>query len=124
MSASPSSCATTSSGCSATRPVTGKPAGDDLREGKRTVLLAHTLAGLSPADRSYAESHLGRADLDEAAVTRLRDLIVASGAVAVVEKDIAARADHARAALADARITPDAAAALHDLIDIATARTA
>lgn len=104
--------------------VTGKPAGDDLREGKRTVLLAHTLAGLSPADRSYAESHLGRADLDEAAVTRLRDLIVASGAVAVVEKDIAARADHARAALADARITPDAAAALHDLIDIATARTA
>ena len=31
--------------------VTGKPAGDDLREGKRTVLVAHAFAHADPAGR-------------------------------------------------------------------------
>ncbi|MFN8096709.1 MAG: polyprenyl synthetase family protein [Dermatophilaceae bacterium] len=104
--------------------VTGKPAGDDLREGKRTVLLAHTLAGLGPADRAYAEAHLGRPDLDDAAIDRLRELITASGAVAVVEADIASRAARARAALSGTDIDPAAAAALDDLVDLSTARSA
>ena len=65
--------------------VTGKPAGDDLREGKRTILLAHTLAGLAPDDRTDVESALGRTDLTEADVERLRTLIDSSGAVAAVE---------------------------------------
>ena len=43
---------------------TGKPAGDDLREGKRTVLLAHTLAGTDERGRELVETGLGRPDLD------------------------------------------------------------
>ena len=39
-----SSCATTCSACSATEAVTGKPVGDDLREGKLTPLIAAAVA--------------------------------------------------------------------------------
>ena len=35
---------------------TGKPAGDDLREGKRTVLVAHALAGADDAGRELVET--------------------------------------------------------------------
>ena len=62
----PSSCATTCSASSATRSETGKPAGDDLREGKRTVLLAHALAGTDASGRARVEALLGRPDLDAA----------------------------------------------------------
>src|SRR5215203_3456668 len=43
---------------------TGKPAGDDLREGKRTVLVAVTLDAASGTDREAVEGLLGRDDLD------------------------------------------------------------
>ena len=43
--------------------VTGKPAGDDLVEGKRTVLVALALDAVSPADAAVLQSSLGtRAD--------------------------------------------------------------
>ena len=54
---------------------TGKPAGDDLREGKRTVLIAHTLEGADAAGRQLLEELLGDPDLDEAGVARLREVI-------------------------------------------------
>lgn len=102
--------------------VTGKPAGDDLREGKRTVLLAHTFAGLRPSDRAYAEQWLGHPDLASDQVERLRDLIVAAGALEAVEARIAEYVATARAALAQAPISPAAAAALDKLVDRTTAR--
>ena len=40
---------------------TGKPAGDDLTEGKRTVLVALALDGLSPADARHLDASLGAA---------------------------------------------------------------
>lgn len=104
--------------------VTGKPAGDDLREGKRTILLAHTLAGLAPDDRTDVESALGRTDLTEDDVERLRTLIESSGAVEAVESRIARHAAAARVALGEAHIDLAAAAALDELIDTSTARTA
>ena len=58
-SARPSSCATTCSACSATPATTGKPAGDDLREGKRTVLVALTLERCSPAQAAQVRAGLG-----------------------------------------------------------------
>jgi geranylgeranyl diphosphate synthase type I len=42
---------------------TGKPAGDDLREGKRTVLIAHTLRAADPDQRAAVQQLLGRPDL-------------------------------------------------------------
>ena len=53
-SATPSRCATTCSAPSATRRVTGKPVGDDLREGKPTPLLAIAVGRATPAQRARA----------------------------------------------------------------------
>ena len=53
---------------------TGKPAGDDLVEGKRTVLVALTLDAASPEDRATARRG-ARHPLDEARVEQLRAII-------------------------------------------------
>jgi len=75
---------------------TGKPAGDDLREGKRTVLLAHALAGTDASGRARVEALLGRPDLDAGQVDELRDVIQGSGAVARLEDEIGRLAGSAR----------------------------
>lgn len=74
---------------------TGKPAGDDLREGKRTVLVAHAFRRADAAQRARLDALLGKADLSEAEVAEARAIIDACGAHAQVEADIAA--DRARA---------------------------
>ena len=103
---------------------TGKPAGDDLREGKRTVLLAHALAGIDDVSRGRVESLLGRSDLDGDQVDELRSLISGSGAVARLEAEITALAESARAALGGApSLEPVAREALLELVGIATARS-
>ena len=103
---------------------TGKPAGDDLREGKRTVLLAHTLAGTDASGRARVEALLGRPDLDTAQVDELRDVIEGSGAVARLEVEIDRLASTAGAALDGAStVDPGAREALLDLVGIATARS-
>ncbi|WP_270889132.1 polyprenyl synthetase family protein [Pedococcus sp. 5OH_020] len=102
---------------------TGKPAGDDLREGKRTVLVAHALAGADAEGRAVLEGRLGDPGLDEAAVERLRDVISASGAVDAVEADISRLAGAARMALKSTRdLQPEAVGVLDQLIDSATTR--
>ncbi|RPF20852.1 polyprenyl synthetase family protein [Myceligenerans xiligouense] len=66
--------------------VTGKPAGDDLREGKRTVLVARAMAGLpSGAGRDLLVNALGDPGLSDDAVRRVREVIVESGALSAVE---------------------------------------
>jgi geranylgeranyl diphosphate synthase type I len=64
--------------------VTGKPAGDDLREGKRTVLVARVAQLGTDADRELLARTLGTAD----GVDALRDLVERTGALAAVETDI------------------------------------
>ncbi|HEX2892988.1 MAG TPA: polyprenyl synthetase family protein, partial [Marmoricola sp.] len=72
--------------------VTGKPAGDDLSEGKRTVLIALALDALPPADREHLDASLGK-PLTDAEVADLRGLIDASGAHDQVEQVISALTD-------------------------------
>jgi geranylgeranyl diphosphate synthase, type I len=107
---------------------TGKPAGDDLREGKRTVLVAHALDAASQADRATVESLLGRDDLDLDGVERIRAVLVGTGAVDRVEGLITALADDSRKAVEQARETgafdSDALDVLEDLVDVSTARHA
>lgn len=79
--------------------LTGKPAGDDLREGKRTALVAHALA-LLPEDRAIRlETALGDPDLDSEAVAELQGLLESSGARARVEQDVAGLGEASLAAL-------------------------
>jgi geranylgeranyl diphosphate synthase type I len=95
---------------------TGKPAGDDLRTGKPTVLL--TMA------RRYANRAL-RAEMDTTTdVARLRELISESGADQRVEEMIAVREAAALDALRYAPIDPAARRALSQLARTATHRKA
>jgi geranylgeranyl diphosphate synthase type I len=66
--------------------VTGKPAGDDLREGKRTVLMAMTMEAASDAARTELVANLGKPDLAPEKIESLRSLIIETGAVDQVEK--------------------------------------
>lgn len=84
---------------------TGKPAGDDLREGKHTVLVVRALRAASPADRAALLDGLGRRDLTAGDVDHLRDVLRRTGADAEVEALIAALTAPALEALATAPLT-------------------
>ena len=83
---------------------TGKPAGDDLREGKRTVLVARAMARARAAgDASTADlllDGLGRTDLTAADIAAMTTVLAASGAPAEVEALIGELAAPAFVALA------------------------
>lgn len=104
--------------------LTGKPAGDDLREGKRTVLFASALANATGAQAEPLTTLIGRPDLDEEGVATLRDVITEAGALARVEAMIDDGVRAAAEALAQADVTPTGRIALTALIQAATARTA
>lgn len=100
---------------------TGKPAGDDLIEGKRTVLVALALDAASPADATLLDRSLGT-DLSPDDVARLRGIIDASGAHAQVEAVIDELAGRAVRALDRADIDDHAREVLRGLADSATRR--
>lgn len=102
--------------------VTGKPAGDDLVEGKRTVLVAHALDALKGADRTRLDTALGT-ELTVAEVAELRRLIADSGAAATVEALIDELTSASLDALAAGPFRPESQAALRELADAATRRT-
>ncbi len=102
---------------------TGKPAGDDLREGKRTVLVAYALQGATAAQADLLQRHLGDPHLDADGVAALRDVVVDTGALARVEELIDDGVRRSREALAGAEVTDEGRAALDALVDAATART-
>ena len=101
--------------------LTGKPVGDDLREGKRTVLIAYTMAHTDDAGRRLLTALLGDPDLDAEGVAALQQVIVDCGAHEAVETMIATYYDEAIAALTEPSIssggreglTSLAAAAVH-----------
>ena len=57
--------------------LTGKPSGNDLREGKRTLLVARALQQASPADAARLREQLGKPEAD---VEELRGILKRSGA--------------------------------------------
>jgi geranylgeranyl diphosphate synthase, type I len=104
--------------------ITGKPAGDDLREGKRTVLVAHAYARTNASGRDLLRRRLGDPDLDAAGVEELRRIIGAAGAREAVEQMIEEAYDEAIAALDGAKMTDDGRTALTALARAAVHRTA
>ena len=104
--------------------VTGKSADDDLREGKRTLLIALAELEADETGRTLLHESLGNPDADDEQFDALRHLIDVTGARARVEERIAERTDAARAAIAAAPITEDARRALDALAVAATSRAA
>jgi geranylgeranyl diphosphate synthase type I len=101
---------------------TGKPSGDDVREGKRTVLLAITRARASARQAAVIDRWLGDPQLDEAGVAEVRAVITGTGALAECELMIGRHVAQALSALDAAPITGEAKAALAELAITATAR--
>ncbi len=102
---------------------TGKPAGDDLREGKRTLLVALAMERATSEQSTLLRERLGIATLDAHQIHELRSVLVDTGALDEVEQRIAARTAEARTGLRDAPIKPAAREALDALAVAATQRT-
>ncbi len=101
---------------------TGKPAGDDLREGKRTYLVAAAHEAAPGSGRNTLDRLLGDRNLDDAGIARLRNLIVDSGALAETEQRITALTATALDALNGAPIEPAADQVLRELATTVTVR--
>lgn len=79
--------------------ITGKPAGDDLREGKRTVLLALTWGLCDEAGRQLLGNVLANAEASPEQIAEAVALIEDCGARAAHEEIIAVHRDAGRRAL-------------------------
>ncbi len=104
---------------------TGKPAGDDLREGKRTVLMALALDAADTDQLALMDKLFGQPDLDARGIDQLRTVLVDTGAIDEVEGMIARLAAESRAALGRATsLEPEAAGVLAALVGTTTTRSA
>ena len=106
--------------------VTGKPSGDDLRSGKRTVLLAMAVELADKSDATGAKllrDSIGT-DLSDGQALELCGVIERVGALAAVEDQIDALTRRALAALADAPIHAPAKTGLAELARLAANRSA
>ena len=107
--------------------VTGKPAGDDLREGKRTLLVALGMQLAAEQGETAAATvigdAIGNADLTDTDVDTVRMALTQVGAVDAVERRIDELTTAAMAALERAHLAEPAPAALTELVVKATQRT-
>ena len=103
--------------------VTGKPAGDDLREGKRTVLIALARDALPGSAVRLIDELLGDPDLTDHQIHTIQATIRDSGAVETVEAIIARSVAEALSALEAAPISRSAHAELLGLADLVTRRS-
>lgn len=102
---------------------TGKPAGDDVREGKRTVLIAIAHERADAAQRRVLDALVGDPALDADALEAVRAVLRDTGALAEVEGRIAADRELAVAAIEAGSLQPAAATALCSIALAATERT-
>jgi geranylgeranyl diphosphate synthase type I len=94
--------------------LTGKPVGDDLREGKPTPLLAIAAERTTP-DQAAVLARVGDRGLSAGDVAAVQEVLVATGALAEVETTIEFLAARALGALERVNVTDEARAALADL---------
>src|SRR5690606_15595274 len=94
---------------------TGKPSGDDLREGKRTVLVALARAELPASARRVVDELVGDPTLDGAQIASLQQTIIDTGALDKVEALIGDYAREADRALSGADLDNATVGELRDL---------
>jgi geranylgeranyl diphosphate synthase type I len=96
--------------------VTGKPVGDDLREGKATPLVAIAAARADAKDRVLLD-RLGADDLGVDEIAALQDLFVRTGALKEIELEVERLVGEAHTALDRAPISEEARDLLGELAD-------
>lgn len=97
--------------------VTGKPAGDDLIEGKRTILIAMARERLQPGARQLLDELLGDRNLSDEQVRMLQHTIRESGASSELENLIGDYVATALAALERPELSRSAVAELRRLAE-------
>jgi geranylgeranyl diphosphate synthase type I len=105
---------------------TGKPSGDDLREGKRTVLFAIALERAdehAPRTAALLRRSIGT-DLSDTEVDELRGVLTDLGAVDEVERQIADLTNRALTAIEHSSATDSAKQQLRQMAHTATMRSA
>ena len=102
--------------------VTGKPAGDDIREGKRTLLVLTALENGNTHQREILTSLLGAPGLTEEDLTTAREIIETTGARNSCEELIARSTTDALTALEGADMDAEGLSALIALAGLATDR--
>jgi geranylgeranyl diphosphate synthase type I len=86
--------------------VTGKPVGDDLREGKPTPLMAIAVSRANASQKKILDL-VGSVSLSDAQVGQVQDVIRDTGALDELEAHISALTDEAIAALGKADLTEE-----------------
>jgi geranylgeranyl diphosphate synthase type I len=104
--------------------VTGKPSGDDLREGKRTVLIALARRALPSGARHLLDELLGDEGLNDQQIQMLQQTIRESGAVDEVEAMISKNVERALVAIERAPLALQARTQLGELANTVTRREA
>ncbi|HWB73229.1 MAG TPA: polyprenyl synthetase family protein [Egibacteraceae bacterium] len=99
---------------------TGKGALEDLREGKRTMLMLRALRLAAAPERAELTAILGNPCVGEAEAARARRIVADCGALASVERTVTEHQQRGRRALA--AVGPPAREALEQLADLALFR--
>jgi geranylgeranyl diphosphate synthase type I len=103
--------------------VTGKPTGDDLREGKKTVLIALSRENQTPSQSLSFEKYFGSSNLDSEGISTLQQLILDTGAKDRLEKLIEELTEKSLAAIASPHFSKEGQQVLSELAHIATKRS-
>ena len=104
--------------------VTGKSTFDDVREGKRTMLVAYAEEAATPEQLVQLRRHLGDEDLDTDGLAAVRTLLTDTGALRRVEARIEETVTEALAGLERMPVPQDAREALAELTEASVWRTA
>jgi len=104
--------------------VTGKPSGDDLREGKRTVLIALAEAAMPTGAKTVFNEMLGDRSLSGEQIEVMQETLQATGALEKIETIISDYVSQAMDALRGAHLSPGATAELTRLAEAVTQRQA
>lgn len=95
--------------------VTGKPVGDDLREGKKTLLVVAAIERADDAQRDLLQRLLGDRTLTEQQIRRLQTILVDTGALDQVERQIVDLTRRGVDAIGGGAVPEPAATGLADL---------
>ncbi len=101
---------------------TGKPVGDDLREGKPTLLLALAVERSSRADHDLLCGRVGADDLTDDEVLAILGVLESTGARTEVEAAVASLAATALQRASELPVTGEARAALGEIADFIVGR--
>jgi geranylgeranyl diphosphate synthase, type I len=103
---------------------TGKPAGDDIRDGKRTPLMAVAMQRAGASARALLDQRLGDRDLDPRGLDDVRCVLAETGAVEEIERHIDALAEEARSVLVGSSIADPARTILLGMVELTAQRDA